>query len=37
MDCKDAETKLPEYERARASELEAVRRGDFNFKGIGLP
>jgi len=35
-DCEDAERKLPKYEEARAVELEAVRRGDYNFPGIGL-
>lgn len=35
-DCEEAERKLPRYEEAREAELEACRRGDFNFPGIGL-
>jgi hypothetical protein len=35
MDCKDAETKRPDYEDARKADEEAIRAGDFNFKGIG--
>lgn len=37
MDCKALEEKHPDYERARAVELEAVRNGNFNYPGIGLP
>ena len=37
MDCKTAETKLPEYQDARDAELRAVRAGDYNFCGVGLP
>lgn len=33
--CKDKEKEDPEYERARKEEMEACKRGDFNFKGIG--
>lgn len=35
FDCKDQEMKHPDYERAREAEMEAVRRGDYNFPGIG--
>ena len=36
LDCEEAEKKHPGYEEARQAELEACRRGDFNFPGIGL-
>lgn len=32
-DCKEKEKKDPEYLAASLSELEAMRRGDTNFKG----
>lgn len=37
LDCKDAERLLPTYEEAARAEIEAVKRGDYNFPGIGLP
>ena len=37
MRCHDAEVDHPDYERARKAEAEAVRGGDFNFQGIGVP
>lgn len=37
MDCDEKETRHPDYERARAAEESAVRRGDYNFPGIGKP
>jgi hypothetical protein len=33
--CSDTEKKHPDYEKARSAEQEAVRQGDYNFKGIG--
>ena len=36
-DCKDAETEHPAYAAADRAEVEAVRRGDNNFPGVGLP
>ena len=33
--CHKAELRHPDYEKARAAEHDAVRRGDYNFKGIG--
>lgn len=36
-DCRAAEEAHPDFERARRIEGEAVRRGDFNFPGVGLP
>ena len=35
LDCLDKEKRHPDYEKARQAEHEAVKRGDFNFKGIG--
>ncbi|MFA5375885.1 MAG: gamma-glutamylcyclotransferase [Dehalococcoidia bacterium] len=34
MDCKKKETKQPGYEEARRAEHEAVKSGNYNFKGI---
>lgn len=34
MDCADAEKKDPEYQKAVEAELQAMRGGDYNFKGI---
>ena len=35
--CKKTEEAHPDYEKARAAETAACRRGDYNFPGIGLP
>ena len=35
--CIEEEKRHPDYEKAAAAELEAVRRGDYNFPGIGWP
>ena len=35
MACKEAEEKDPRYQEARAADEAAIRRGDFNFPGIG--
>ena len=37
MNCAVKERAHPDYDRARQIELDAVRRGDFNFPGIGKP
>ena len=34
--CKYKEEKRPDFAEARKAEIEAVRRGDYNFPGIGL-
>lgn len=34
-DCKEQEKKHPRYEEARNADREAIKRGDYNFKGIG--
>jgi hypothetical protein len=36
-DCDRREQEHPLFEEAREVEREAVRGGDFNFPGIGLP
>lgn len=36
MECKDKETGRPDYKDAVAADHEHIRRGDYNFKGIGL-
>ncbi|GAF87226.1 unnamed protein product [marine sediment metagenome] len=35
--CEAEEKAHPDYERAREIEADAVRRGDYNFPGVGLP
>jgi hypothetical protein len=37
LECSALEEQHPSIEEARERENEAVRRGDFNFPGIGLP
>ena len=36
MECKRKETERPDYKTACAADAEAIKKGDFNFKGIGL-
>jgi hypothetical protein len=36
LECKDREENHPDYEKAQKAEDEALRRGEFNFPGIGL-
>jgi hypothetical protein len=36
MECKEAETKRPDYGDAVKADEAAIRSGEFNFKGIGL-
>jgi len=35
-ECKDKEEKDPMYEKARKADEDAIKNGDFNFKGIGI-
>lgn len=35
MDCKDKESKDPRYKEARDAEAREVKKGNYNFKGIG--
>ena len=37
LDCKEKEEKHPEYNNAQKDELEALKKGNYNFKGIGKP
>ena len=33
--CKDSESKHPNYAHAYSAEIEAVKSGNYNFKGVG--
>lgn len=37
MNCETLEQKHPEYAKAKQVESEEVRRGNYNYRGIGLP
>ena len=37
MPCKDKERNHPDYFVAEQADLDAIKRGDFNYQGIGLP
>jgi hypothetical protein len=37
MDCKKKEREHPHYEKARQTEADQVRQGNYNFQGIGKP
>ena len=36
MDCKDKEAKREDYDKAREADIKEIRKGNYNFKGIGL-
>jgi len=36
-DCDEKEKKHPDYPKAKEAELKAIKQGNFNFEGIGLP
>ena len=36
LGCKEKERHRDDYEEARKADLDAVRAGNYNFKGIGL-
>ena len=36
LECKEAERRRPDYAEAEKADVEAIRKGDFNFPGIGL-
>ena len=36
FDCKKEEEKRPDYKEAVKADLEAIKNGNYNFKGIGL-
>ena len=35
--CENLEKTHPQYTEAKEAELQAVKNGDYNFPGIGLP
>lgn len=35
MNCKDKESKDPEYNKAVEADREEIRKGNYNFKGMG--
>ncbi len=35
LECKNKETQDKDYKKARDSEAEEVRKGNYNFKGMG--
>ena len=37
MECKEAERKKPEYRSAVGIDNSEIRKGNYNFKGIGYP
>ena len=37
MDCVKKEKAHPNYENARTREMEEVRKGNYNYEGIGKP
>ena len=37
MECLALEKKHPDYKTAETLEIAAVKQGDYNFQGIGLP
>jgi len=37
MECAENEKGLSEFTKAQESELEEVRKGNLNYKGIGFP
>jgi hypothetical protein len=36
LDCKEKETHHPDYEKASLADLEEIKKGNYNFKGIGM-
>lgn len=36
MECKSEEKKHPRYKEASDRELEEIKKGNYNFEGIGL-
>ena len=37
LKCKQKEKEHPDYKKAVKADEEAIRRGNYNFKGIGKP
>lgn len=36
MTCKDKEKKREDYDKAVKADIDEIKKGNFNFKGIGL-
>ena len=36
LECKEKEEKRSDYKEARTADEQEIRRGNYNFKGIGL-
>ena len=36
MDCKDKERKREDYDKAVKADIDQIKNGNYNFKGIGL-
>ena len=36
LDCKDKEEKRDDYKKANEADINAIKNGDYNFKGVGL-
>ncbi len=34
IECKDKETKDPDYQKAVEADIAEIKRGDYNFRGI---
>lgn len=37
MECKTKERNHPDYKKANDADINAIRNGNYNFKGIGKP
>lgn len=35
--CKDKETKHPDYDKAVRADHEEIKKGNYDYKGIGYP
>lgn len=36
MTCKNEERQRPDYDKALQADIEEIKKGNYNFKGIGL-
>lgn len=36
MECKDKERKRDDYDKAVKADIDEIKKGNYNFKGIGL-
>ncbi len=37
IQCQEKERNHPDYEAAKKAELDSIKKGDWNFQGIGRP